>query len=122
MKSFVIYQMATGLITKQVQCAENMLPLHIKDDETYLEGVVNSGDVYVRVDLKRPKLDQRPVLPVQELGKQLRKVPKGAILTIEGTQYEANGEPIHLEFDYPGSYTVEIRCWPYLNWSTQIEN
>lgn len=118
--SYVIYDMKTGRITKSLQCPSYMLPLHIEDTETYLEGSVDSDTVYV--DLNQLKVVPRPVLNAAMHGKFLQRVPAGATVIIEGERYTADGNPIELEFAYPGTYLVEVHCWPYLNWSTTVEN
>lgn len=118
--SYVIYDFKTGRINKAVQCAKNMLPLYINDHETYLEGQVDSDTVYV--DLNKLKVVPRPVLNAALHGMFINRVPAGATVIIEGEKYTADGNPIELEFAYPGKYLVEVHCWPYLNWSATVEN
>jgi hypothetical protein len=70
---------------------------------------------------------ERPAPPVRLTGLTLQGVPAGSTLTIasaslstsNGERYEAEGE-IELEFPLPGSYSLQVECWPYKDWEGEV--
>lgn len=64
----------------------------------------------------------RVVLPAVLSGNILTGVPAGAVIQIDADTYVADGSPITFSFDQPGSYTLLVSLWPYLDWSATIEH
>jgi len=116
--TYVIYEQATGRIDRIVTCPAEMVVQQCATEEAYLEGTVTGYDSYV----VNGHVVTRPVLPVTRIGNILHGVPAGAILTIEGIDYPADGESVELEFSLPGSYMVTVRAWPYQDWEDTFEN
>lgn len=72
---------------------------------------VQDGEVVHRVEL-----------PAVLSGNTLTGVPAGASVQIDTDIYEADGSPITLTFDQPGTYTLLVSLWPYLDWRATIEH
>ena len=62
---------------------------------------------------------ERPASPVTRTDLTLFDVPNGATLWINGVSYAAEGE-VELEFPLPGSYSLRVECFPYLDWTDEV--
>ena len=88
----------------------------------YLPVETDTNDVRRFVDVQLRVVVDKPVHPIVIDGRTLKGVSAGSQLTIEGATYACDGTDVHLEFSHPGTYTVMVKNWPYLDWSAQIEN
>lgn len=117
-RSYVVYDPHTGRITKAVTCPPSAIELQCGKDEKYLEGVIASDAYYVL----NQRITPRPTAPIEVKEHTLYGVPKGALINIEDETYLADGGPVELSFELPGSYLIRISHWPYLDWETTLEN
>lgn len=118
-EQYLVFDQSTGRIAKAVQCPVDAIHLQVGTHQDYISGSVQD-DLHF-VNTTSGHLTARPELPVTHLGNTLQSVPAGAVITIEGVPYTADGSVIELSFAYPGRYTVDVAYWPYLDWSTTIE-
>lgn len=66
---------------------------------------------------------KRQLCPVLVDSLVLRGVRPGSVIVIEGDCHEcAEGGDVELSFQYPGSYEVIVKRWPYLDGSYIVEN
>jgi hypothetical protein len=56
----------------------------------------------------------RPVMNVTLDGSVLKGVPSGATVTIDDTDYEADGSDIELSFTLKARHHIGIKMWPYM--------
>lgn len=64
----------------------------------------------------------RPENPTTLTGRTLHNVPVPATIKINAAIYEAVESEVELSFNQPGTYTVKVIAWPYLDKEFQIEN
>lgn len=117
----VIYEVDTGRI---VQCLSGFT---VEETETVLTDGQGAAEVDSLVNYRNHyilegKAVERPTLDAILEGSHILGVPPGAQVHIEDDTYEADGSDIELAFEYPGTYTIRVECWPYLTWETTIEN
>jgi hypothetical protein len=82
-----------------------------EDGWHYLEARGDGTTEYV----KDRQVVPRPIMDLQVSGKTLAGVPAGAVITIDGVEYTADGSDIELDFSLPGKYRIRVSCWPYIN-------
>ena len=70
-------------------------------------------------DPDNPIPAERPASPVSRTGPTLLDVPVGSTLWINGTPYPAEGT-VELEFTYPGTYSLRVECFPFLDWTDEV--
>lgn len=117
-KTYVVYERASGAIRREILCSTEQAACQAGPDEGCIEGAGDYSSHYV---LKN-KLVARPLMPITRRGNVLTSVPKGAQITIEGTDYITDDSVVEFEFSLPGSYPITVTHWPYRDWSTTIEN
>jgi len=65
----------------------------------------------------------RPPCPAVLNGAMLQNVPANSVISINDTDYDCEaGGTVELEFDQPGTYTILITSWPYLDGEFTYEN
>jgi len=65
----------------------------------------------------------RPPCPATLDGATLHNVPANSVISINDTDYDCEaGGTVELEFDQPGTYTILITSWPYLDGEFTYEN
>ena len=79
------------------------------------------GDVYYidLTDPDNPTPAERPASPVSRTDLTLLDVPAGSTLWINGASYPAEGT-VELEFTYPGTYSLRVECFPFLDWVDEV--
>lgn len=65
------------------------------------------------------EVTERPASPVSRTGLTLLDVPVGSKLYINGVSYDAEGT-VELEFTLPGTYSLRVECFPYLDWVDEV--
>lgn len=65
------------------------------------------------------QLTERPASPVSRTDLTLLDVPVGSTLWINGVSYPAEGT-VDLEFTYPGTYSLRVECFPFLDWTDEV--
>lgn len=63
---------------------------------------------------------QRPVNPAKMVGRTLTDVPAGTVVTIGNSQYTVDDGHADLHFSYPGTYSLQLTCFPYLDTTIEI--
>lgn len=117
MNTYLVYETDSGRIQKQVTCREQDAPLQVAAGQSFLVGLAHGDTHYIAEGQVLP----RPKLQVSLEGTQLRGVPSGATILIQGYEYTADGSDIELEFAYPGKYSISITFWPYQEKTLEIE-
>lgn len=100
-------------ILRQHEVVSGNVPLIIVDD-------LLSPDVANTHYVNGGRLEQRPSMSLHVSGLHVEGLPAGAIITIDGQQYQCNETVAELSFSYPGRYKVDVSCWPYQDVSLEI--
>lgn len=118
----LVYDKATGFITLATSggmtlsfCLQHNTPpghdaIEVPDDILFVR-----SDFYIL----NGQPTERPASPVTRTDLTLHDVPNGATLWINGVSYEAEGE-VELDFTYPGTYSLRVECFPYLDWTDEV--
>ena len=81
------------------------------------------GDYYNKpVYILNGQVVDRPENPTTVSGQILENVIVPTTVIINGVSYESNESTVELEFNQPGTYTVKIVAWPYLDKEFSFEN
>lgn len=83
------------------------------DDPTIRDG---TGAYYVA----HQQVVARPASPVQLEGTTLSQLPVPAELHIDGVAYALEAPTVTLEFPLPGTYTLRVVAFPYLDWTGEV--
>lgn len=118
MLAITLYEGSTGRILGWVEGDTETLEAN-KSAGPFVEGKfdpethwINTGQATLRLPL-----------PVQLEDGSLLNVPPNSLIRINDTEYVCkDGGRVELEFDQPGTYTVRLECWPYLDAEFTIEN
>ncbi|CAK16859.1 hypothetical protein [Pseudomonas entomophila] len=110
----VDYDKATGQILRVIAWPDPMDAARHYPGCLYLPEHTDTDDV--RRYVKDREVVDRPEMPVTLDGQFLLGVPEGAMITIDGVEYTADGSPaIEVEFEYPARYEIVVSKWPYLD-------
>lgn len=71
------------------------------------------GNIQTQYVLEGGVVD-RPVFEATLDGNILKGVPSGATVTIDGTDYTADGTDIELSFTLKASHTITVTKWPHM--------
>ena len=118
----VDYDKETGEILRTVTFPDPIVATTLYPGCVYLDSDVDTSDVRRYVDLDTRTVIDRPAQRLTLDGMALKGVRAGAELVLEEVVYECDGSDIELEFSHPGTYTITVKDWPYLDWSAEIEN
>lgn len=100
-------------IQQQEEVVNGNVPLIIVDD-LLPPSVANTHYVW------GGGLAPRPAMSLRVSGLHVEGLPAGAIITIDGEQYQCNDTVAELSFSYPGRYKVGVSCWPYQDVSLEV--
>lgn len=110
----VDYDKQTGQILRVIAWPDPMDVARYYPGCLYLPEHTDTDDV--RRYVKDREVVDRPEMPVTFDGQFLLGVPEGAMITIDGVEYTADGSPaIEVEFEYPARYEIVVSKWPYLD-------
>lgn len=99
-------------------CVEENDSLH--PDCNRLSGVLDWQTQYVDLtDPDSPTPTERPASPVTRTDLTLLDVPTGSKLWVNGESYDAEGT-VELEFPLPGTYSLRVECFPFLDWVGEV--
>ena len=117
--SITIYEKNTGKIKYFVE-ADSIHIKATKDNllDPWVEGVWDWQKYYV----KNGKATLRKKNPCQVDGHKLFNVPVASDIWINEGKYCCDENTVELEFDQPGSYSIRVESWPYLDTEFEIEN
>lgn len=110
---YAIYDAATGVIHRTVECAESMRLGQLQFGEAALpvEGVIDDGRYYVE---DHSEIAARPDLPAppatMAAGQSVAiPLPAGTRVLVDETDYgETDGAPLVLEFELDGDYRLAL--------------
>lgn len=86
--------------------------------DPHVEGDWYGKDVYV----SNGEVHPRPANPARLDGMTLRDLPTPGTIHIGDAQYPYDEPAVELEFEHPGTYTVRVESWPYLDKEFEVEN
>jgi len=85
---------------------------------SYVEGDYGA-DYWFHEGIAQP----RPACPAALEGATLHNVAPGSTITINKQTYDCpEGGTVELEFDQPGTYSIRVTGWPYLDGEFEYEN
>ena len=117
--SITVYEKETGKIKYFVESDPVNLKVTKENlDEPWIEGTWDWDTHYV----KHGKAVKRPKNPCYADGQTLLNVSVPSVVWVNDTKYECNESTVELEFDQPGTYTIRVQSWPYLDAEFEIEN
>lgn len=108
--NYIVYHADTGEIIRSVQCSPDIVHLQCGDDHVWIEGT-SVDDTLFWVD--DDQVVARPIFDIMVEGSVISGVPFGATVTIEGQDYEADGDDIEFEPSIPGTYAICVSLFPF---------
>lgn len=116
MNTLTEYNLTTGEITTAYSFPEGEEDsVTQREGFGYVEGFAH-GDAWYVLD---GELTERPASPVSRANLTLLNVPEGSKLTVNGESFDAEGE-VELEIPLPGTYSVRVECFPYLDFEEEV--
>jgi len=110
---------ASGKITSELTGDKAVIDLTKElTTDLWVEGAWFNKPFYVVDDEVLPQPENPTVL----VNQTLTNVPVPATVIINGISYETNEAQVELGFTQPGTYTVKVIAWPYLDKEFVIEN
>mgnify|MGYP001051725996 CR=1 FL=1 len=117
MKTISFYD-ANGRITHVLTASDPVVELNKSKDHRWIDGEWDDDMYYIK--------DGRPVKrlknPCVVEGQSLLNVPVPSVIWVNQTRYDCDDSTVELEFNQPGTYTVRVQSWPYLDTEFEIEN
>ena len=105
---FARYDVSTGRILAVGRVPAEFLDLQ---DPPFVLGKADIDMDYVHGGA----ITRRPKLKLQFSGGVLKGVPAGAVITVDGEKYHADGSDLEMNFSAPGVYKIHVSLWPYLD-------
>lgn len=99
-------------------------------DPSEITPILQSGQSFVAVPstctdishyVQNDKATPRPAQPTALDGTTLRGIPGPSTVYINTEPYPCDDQTVELEFDQPGTYTVRVEVWPYLDKEFTVE-
>ena len=118
MRTVSFYDQSGRIISTVSGNAESIEMTIESTDYPWIEGDWFGKPVYVVSGL----VTDRPENPATLSGLTLLNVPVPSTIQIRNQYYEATESTVELEFNLPGTYTVKVIAWPYLDKEFTIEN
>lgn len=107
-----VYDSASGKIKRIVECDDDMIDMQANDDEGVLQvrisGAVQDDTHYVKNGGIREKSVFDTMINVSGFSATVTGVPAGTTVTVGGASVVADVNPVEIEFDIPGTYTIDI--------------
>lgn len=110
MIDYLIYD-PEGRIIQTGTIPDDMLHLQSSEGKTAIPGGADLDKDYV----VEGRVTTRPSQRTELVASKLTGLPQPCTIYINGSVYPCRDEQADLEFTYPGSYTVRIEAFPYLN-------
>lgn len=112
---FTPYDSATGKLSGHIVTCEDGAKEYARLGYVWVDGQHDLKTYYIL----NGELAERPTSPVTRTDLTLSDVPAGSKLYINGTAYDAEGE-VELEFPLPGTFSLRVECFPYLDWTDEV--
>lgn len=119
MKDFYYYN-KIGEIIERHRGPEDLMSWPRK--EGMVLGVAEYGAVTSNSYVLNGELAVRPSMAVSMKNNVIYGVHAGAVVTIDETQYVADGTAIEINFAHSGAYHIQITLWPFVDWVGTYEN
>ena len=118
MKHYIVYNRETGEITRSGSCPDGDIAIQASEGQisAETERIYSDLDFYWNGD----EVAARPEFDVEVQDNVLLGVPKGTTLTIEGETYTADGKRIEFEPSISGTYTIELRLFPFTPLTVEV--
>ena len=118
--ALTFYDPETGEITGHTIANQQTINLtkFALTDRYMIDGKHDGNTMYV----KDGQAVERPVMQPQVLGTAIANLPIPCTLTVNGQQHECDDGVADFEFDQPGTYTIAISSWPYIDAEVTVEN
>lgn len=109
-----------GEITSVLKGPEDFIKLNkLMTTDLYIDGEHDRDTHYITND----EVLLREVCPAEISGEnKIINAPIPGVVTINNTEYPYNESTIELSFDQPGTYTIKVSSWPYLDKEFVVEN
>jgi len=116
------YTLSTGRIINTFTSAMFVEPTFSDSNSADIGFITNfSGDSTIE-RIVNGKVVVRPEMPVVVEGCNLTEIPVGSTISIsDEAGISIVDSELKLSFEYPGTYTVKLECWPYLDKGITIE-
>lgn len=98
-----------GVAMPDFMAAEQLA--HVVAGGGFIEGTGNPDTEYVLDGVLVP----RPASPVTLSGQTLDNLPASYVVVIDDTEYPGTSPQCELGFTNPGTYTVTVKAFPYLD-------
>jgi hypothetical protein len=108
-----------GKFTYSVAMLESMAEYqlaHVVAGGGLLEGKGNPDTEYVLDGVRTP----RPVNPASLNGQTLENLPASYVVVIDDTEYPGTSPKCELGFTNPGTYTVTVKAFPYVDATYEV--
>lgn len=115
---FISFYDAHGKIVGSVGVPASMYDQTRTRLDPHVDGDWYEQDVYVANGGVHP----RPENPAQLNELSLTHLPTPGTIRIAGASYPYDEPTVELEFEHPGTYTVQVESWPYLDKEFEVEN
>lgn len=116
MNTLTEYDLTTGEITTAYSFPEGEEDSVVqREGFGYVEGFAH-GDAWYVLD---GVITERPASPVIRANLTLLNVPTGSKLWVNGESFDAEDE-VELEIPLPGTYSLRVECFPYLNFEEEL--
>ena len=123
MNTFLVYSAQTGEITKVVMCRDlEIAQMQKTSGERVRKGVASQKNNWIDPDTKmvKEKKHIEPNIDIRQGECDLSEMPEGTTVSVLG--FSEQGSAVALEFDEPGTYTIELRCAPqYYDKEIEVE-
>lgn len=113
-----IYDIQNGRIMRSFFSTDiEAITLNLEDGEQAIEVDTTFDNPYVLDGA----LAERPENPATLNGTVIENIPVGTVLLFDQQYAIIDDGTAELEFPFPGTYSVTIYCFPYLNKTFEVE-
>jgi len=115
----VVYQLADGKIVRTVTGQPFDFVSDSYTDALHSVALTENRPDVFKDYILNGEVTERPASPVSRTDLTLLAVPEGSKLYINGESYDAAGT-VELEFPLPGTYSLRVECFPFLDWTDVV--
>jgi hypothetical protein len=105
-----------GAITSIVNLMDDIYDTVLETLPQHILGNYSSEYYYVKEGTPLPK--EQPLITYSN--STLYNVPVPAIITIDGTSYNTDDSVVELVIESPGTHTIKVKAFPYLDWFLEV--
>lgn len=118
MIKFFIYDSQSGRIMRSFFSSDpEAVTLNLQDGEQAIE--VN--DSIVNPYVLNGELAERPENPSTLNGTVIENIPAGAVVSFGEQSFTVDDGTAELDFPFPGTYIVEVACFPYVTKNFEVK-